>query len=586
MTTGANVTVLDDSHETLLQFLCRAPIGLVQTTIAGDVELITPMSASLLLPLSHDGRLNNLFTVLATVAPQLQQLVAAVDRPSGIVCEALRIPLPAATPGDAVPRVLSLAVLKVNDTRLVAVIADATLDVAGEETQLSPALGAAARVDPLTRMPTRLVALEEIRSAMARAPRRAGYESALLHIDCDRLKQINDSLGRATGDSLLSLIAERIRSTLRSRIRGGHTAAGTPMAARIGGDEFAVVLDDLLQQDDVYAVAQRLIDALAQPYMVGAHKLHCSVSMGIVLRNSAAGDADAVLQDASMATEEAKRAGGGCYALFAPAMHVRATERGRVEADLRRALTDDQLFVVYQPVVGLQGHTGGGIDRQAGVEALVRWRHPTRGDILPGSFIGVAEESGLIDSIGEFVLATACRQFVQWQTVLGTGSPRTLAVNVSRGQLGQPGLVAFVAGILSASGMHPSQLQLELTESLPAQGEAVQARLHELKELGLALALDDFGTGYSSLSSLQQFPVDTVKIDRSFVSQADSSLHHRVLIDATIRVAHSLGMTTVAEGIESHAQSNVVKELGCDKGQGYLFSKPLLAADVVTWLTR
>ena len=305
--------------------------------------------------------------------------------------------------------------------------------------------------------------------------------------------------------------------------------------------------------------------------------------MGVVLRAQATGDADAVMRDASIAMVEARRAGGGRYAIFEPSLQERAAQRGAMEADLHLALDEGQLFVVYQPVVGLQGSEG--IDRSAGVEALVRWRHPVRGIVPPLDFIGVAEECGLIGKLGDFVLATARRQFVQWRRTLGSNAPGTLAVNLSRAQLGQAGLVASVRDILRSTGMNPRHLQLEVTESLAAQDETLQSRLHELKALGLTLALDDFGTGYSSLASLHQLPVDTGKIDRSFVSQADTSEHHRVLIEATVRVADSLGMTTVAEGIETDAQATVVRRLGCTKGQGYFFSKPLPAAEVVSWLS-
>jgi EAL domain-containing protein (putative c-di-GMP-specific phosphodiesterase class I) len=336
--------------------------------------------------------------------------------------------------------------------------------------------------------------------------------------------------------------------------------------------------------------------------------------MGIVLRAQASGDADAVLQDASTAMVEARWRGGGRYAIFEPAMQQRAARRGAIEAGLRRALAEGELFVVYQPVVDLQAqarddpplragdallaHAGdeprlrAGDDRRgdaragagAGVEALVRWRHPTRGEVGPLEFIGVAEECGLIDALGEFVLATACRQFVAWQQALGSSAPRLLAVNLSRAQLREPGLAAAVHRTLQATGMPPERLQLEVTESLAAQDETVQARLHELKALGLTLALDDFGTGYSSLACLHQLPVDVVKIDRSFVCQADTSPHHRVLIEATVRVAGSLGMQTVAEGIETAAQARVIRELGCDKGQGYFYSRPLTAGAYTRWI--
>jgi EAL domain-containing protein (putative c-di-GMP-specific phosphodiesterase class I) len=305
--------------------------------------------------------------------------------------------------------------------------------------------------------------------------------------------------------------------------------------------------------------------------------------VGIVFGHQVTGDADAMLQDASIAMVEAKRAGGSRHTVFEPLMQQRAVQRSGLESDLRLALTRGQFFVVYQPVVGLQG-AGGGFDRTVGVEALVRWQHPQRGLVPPAAFIGVAEDCGLIGELGAFVLATACRQFVEWQATLGSRAPRLLAVNLSRGQLAQAGFLASVAAALAASGMPPAQLQLEVTESLAAQDEAVRASLMALKALGLTLALDDFGTGYSSLASLHLLPVDTVKIDRSFVSEAVTSAHHRVLIEATVRVARSLRMSTVAEGIETAGQAAVVRELGCEKGQGYLFSKPLSADELAVWL--
>jgi EAL domain-containing protein (putative c-di-GMP-specific phosphodiesterase class I) len=216
---------------------------------------------------------------------------------------------------------------------------------------------------------------------------------------------------------------------------------------------------------------------------------------------------------------------------------------------------------------------------------LVRWRHPQRGIVPPLDFIGIAEECGLIGALGQYVLDEACRQFVAWREALGERAPRTLAVNLSRGQLELPGFVDSVAEILHRNRMHARDLQLEITESLAAQNEEVQARLHELKSLGLTLALDDFGTGFSSLSSLHLLPVDTVKIDRSFVSESVTSAHHRALIEATVRVAASLGMSTVAEGIETNLQSQLICELGCDKGQGYYFSRPLDAEQLATWAT-
>ncbi|WP_394788089.1 putative bifunctional diguanylate cyclase/phosphodiesterase [Rhodoferax sp.] len=576
----------NEAYEALIQFLYRAPIGLAQTSLDGGIEMANPMSAQLLMPVSPDGSLENLFTTLSEVAPHLRGLVEAFAAPSGVVCESVRIPLQPDARGEAAPQVLSFSLLKLDATRLMAVINDATLEVQREQQGLARRLSAAARVDNLTRMPKRAVALERLQQAMQRGPADAGYAFGVLFLNCDRLKQINDAQGHAAGDEVLSMLADRLRASLRSHKRSGLPNGGEHMAARIGGDEFVVVLDNLEQPDDVHAIAQRLLDVLAKPYGVGPHQLHCSVSMGIVLRAQATGDADAVLQMASIAMVEAKRAGGGRYVVFEPGMHARATQRAGIEAELRLALVETQLFVMYQPVVGLLGpeRDDGSVDRSTGVEALVRWRHPTRGVVPPFEFIGVAEECGLIGALGDFVLATACRQFVHWQATLGPRAPRLLAVNLSRAQLAQPGWVAYVAELLRSTGMAPAQLQLEVTESLAAQDENVQARLHELKALGLTLALDDFGTGYSSLASLHQLPVDIVKIDRSFVCQADTSPHHRVLIEATVRVAHSLGMGTVAEGIETAAQAAVVRELQCEKGQGYLFSRPLMPEDLAQWI--
>jgi diguanylate cyclase (GGDEF)-like protein len=422
------------------------------------------------------------------------------------------------------------------------------------------------------------VVKEHLALAMAAAPGDPGHEFAVLFMNCDRFKLINDSLGQSAGDAVLNLIAKRLQATLRLT----DSLGSSDIAARLGGDEFVVVLGQMMRPDDVHAVALRLIDVLSQPYGVGTHQLHCSVSMGIVLRAQAVGDADAVLRDASIAMEVAKRSGGARYVIFTPSMQELAVTRAANEAALRMALSEGQLFVIYQPVVGLL--SDGVIDPSAGVEALVRWQHPERGIVPPVEFIGLAEQCGLIGALGDFVLRTACHQFMQWQDVLGDKAPKLMAVNLSRAQLVQPGFVASVRDALQTCNMASKYLQLEVTESLAAQDEGVQAQMHALKALGLSLALDDFGTGYSSLSSLHQFPVDVVKVDRSFTSQADTSQHHRVLIDATVRVAKSLGMRTVAEGIETLSQAAVIVELGCDKGQGYLYSKPLASAQIVRFI--
>jgi diguanylate cyclase (GGDEF)-like protein len=570
-----------DAYESLIQFLYRAPIGLVQTALDGKVEIINPMSASLLMPLSRTGHLDNLFVALEEVAPEFRQMVRAFKDPSGTVCESLRFPI-VNDENSKAPQTLCVNLVKLDDSRLMAMVSDVTFEVQREHEDLMRGIDAAARIDNLTQMPTRAVVCELIDKKIARSADQPNSGFAIIYINCDRFKQINDTLGRATGDEVLGLMADRLRSTLRQYTRGGRYAVIESVAARMDGDEFVVVLSDLKLLEDVHVVTQRLVDVLGQPYAIRTHQLHCTVSMGVVLRPQVTGDAATILQDASIAMVEAKRAGGARYVIFEPAMQERAARRSGIESDLRRAIVQQELFVVYQPVVGLQGSSGE-VDRSAGIEALVRWRHPTRGTIPPIEFIGVAEESGLISELGEFVLEAACSQFMQWQQQLGSRAPRHLAVNLSRGQLDNPGFVASVQRILHRTRMRPADLQLEITESLAAQDETVQLRLHDLKALGLTLALDDFGTGYSSLASLHLLPVDTIKIDRSFVTEAVTSAHHRVLIEATVQVAESLQMSTVAEGIETEEQAAVVQRLGCQKGQGYFFSKPLSAAEIVQW---
>jgi diguanylate cyclase (GGDEF)-like protein len=576
---------VSSAEESLMQFLYQAPVGLVQFAIDGKVEMMNPMAAQLLMPLSPIGSLDNLYAVLDGVAPQLRRLASEFKASSGTVCDSLRIGLAADRHRGATAQVLAISLMKLDAGRLMAMVSDATQAVQREEQGLSRRLKAASRVDELTKMPNREVARELIAQTMACAASDPDLGFAVLFINCDRFRQINDALGHAAGDEVLGLIADRLRSALRRRRAIGDGDTPDVLAARLGGDEFVVLLGDLHSPQDAHVVAQRLVDTLGKPYAVRGQQLRSTVSIGVVFSDQAEGDADVVLQDASIAMAEAKRAGGSRFVAFEPAMQQRAAQRSGLESDMRQGLAQGQFFVAYQPVVGLQG-TGGSIDQAAGVEALVRWRHPQRGVVPPMAFIGVAEDCGLIGELGHFVLATACRDFVSWQTTLGHWAPRLLAVNLSRGQLTEPGFLVSVEQVLAESGMPPSQLQMEVTESLAAQDEAVRASLVALKALGLTLALDDFGTGYSSLASLHLLPVDTVKIDRSFVSEAVTSAHHRVLIEATVRVARSLQMSTVAEGIETAGQAAVVRELGCDKGQGYLFSKPLLAAELALWLKK
>ena len=454
-----------------------------------------------------------------------------------------------------------------------------------ESRALQDRLSTNARTDALTRLPNRTVVMERLQRAVEHARRHAGYGFAVLFMDFDRFKQVNDTLGHGAGDELLRQIAERLSRAVRPGDAVGRVASPDHTAARLGGDEFVVVLEGVHEAEAVKVVAQRLLQELAEPYLIASTPLPCSASMGVVCctgstafdGGSAAEAAEEVLRNADTAMYEAKRAGRGRWVMFDHSMHERVVRALAVEHDLRRALKEGELFVVYQPVVDLATRA------MVGVEALVRWRHPTRGLVNPVEFIGIAEESGLIDAVGAVVLDQACAQFMRWQRTLGERAPRQLAVNLSRAQLERLALVDDVAAVLRQHGMAAAQLQLEVTESLAAQDERVQATLRALKGLGVRLALDDFGTGYSSLACLHQMPVDTVKVDRSFVKHAETVEYHRVLIEATIRVARTLGMTTVAEGIETPGQAALMQVLDCDRGQGYLFSRPLEAADLEAW---
>ncbi len=574
-----------DAYEALVQFLYRAPIGLAQIAPDGTVDMLNPMASNLLMPIAPNSGLDNLYTVLAPIAPQLPQLAAAFGEASGVICEGLRATLPPELTAPGSPQVLAISLMKLDSERLMAVVTDATLEVQREQETLLRRLRNAARTDALTRMPNREAVREQLQHLVER-PLSAG-EFAVLFMNCDRFRQINDTLGQAAGDELLVQIADRIRGALRPPSDRIDTVSGSgQLAARVGGDEFVVVLDGMRSREDAERVAGRILDALARPYRVQGHEVVCGTSLGLAWGaesvHCGARDADEVLRDAGIAMVEAKRAGGARHLVFEASMRERAERRAGIEAELRQALAEEQLFVVYQPVVGLR--PDGGTDYAAGVEALVRWRHPERGIVPPIEFITVAEECGLIGAVGDFVLERSCRDFMDWRARLGKAAPRLIAVNLSRAQLGQPGWIDSVRRVLQVTGIAPEQLQLEVTESLAAQDQGIQQRLHELKALGIQLALDDFGTGYSSLSSLHLLPVDTVKIDRSFVSQADTSHHHRVLIEATVKVAQSLGMKTVAEGIETQSQADVVRAQCCAKGQGYFYSRPLPSDDLLAWL--
>lgn len=581
-------TSVEQEHEALIQFLYQSPVGLVQATAEGEITMINPMGAQLLMPLAPQGLLINLFDVLATLTPQLRELVLSSGGSTGVICDSLRLrlPPPAGKAGDRkrAPSTLDLRLVRLGPDKLMASVSDVSLVDKEEQQRLAERLRDASRVDALTALPNRTVALERIESALATARQPQGPTFAVLFINGDRFNRINVTMGQAGGDELLRQMAARLMGMVRLGDAVASSGDGKRTPVRLSGDEFVVVMEDLRHPGEARTLAARmaarLVEVLSKPYRIGNEQVYTSVSVGVALGHHEQPHGDAVLQEASLAMREAKLAGGARFQVFSADMKERAWWRGVVEDDLRQAVVAEQLFVVYQPIVHL------GSQRAAGVEALVRWNHPVRGLVSPVDFIPIAEESGLIGPLSAFVLRTACAQFAQWRAQLGALAPGLMSVNLSRAQLSDPTLLDQVADALRDTGMPAACLQLEVTESLAAQDESVQSRLRELKALGLTLALDDFGTGYSSLASLHQLPVDVVKIDRSFVSQLESSEYHRVLVQATVRVARTLGMGTVAEGVETRGQAQLLTALQCDKGQGYLFGRPLSSEQATQWLIQ
>jgi diguanylate cyclase (GGDEF)-like protein/PAS domain S-box-containing protein len=415
-------------------------------------------------------------------------------------------------------------------------------------------------LDTLTGLPNRARFFDLLKLRVARKPPNKQAQCAVLMLDVDRFKLVNDSLGSASADQLLIQIAHRVKTCMRQN----------DVLARVGGDEFAVLLDDVSGEEEASSVATRIQQALAISFNLLGQEVYTTMSIGIALGSDYSDDVSDMLRDAETAMHRAKACGKARYQVFGHDMHGELMSRLKMETDLRRACERDELFVDYQPIVSLQNRT------LIGFEALVRWLHPEFGLVPPKEFIPVAEETGLILHIGETVLRSACRQAREWLETYPSSPPLFVSVNLSVKQFNEPGLVENIAQLLEEFSLPPRCLKLEITESVFSDNiEAAVKLLTQLRNLGVQLSIDDFGTGYSSLSYLQRFPIDTLKIDRSFVTQMMENEENLAIVRTIVALAQNLGMDVVAEGVETEDQLRLLRKLECENGQGFLFSTPL-----------
>ncbi len=416
--------------------------------------------------------------------------------------------------------------------------------------------------DHLTGLPNRALFLERLEQALNRAKVDSVYQFAVLFLDCDRFKVVNDSLGHLVGDELLIAVARRLEASLSQN----HTLC------RLGGDEFAILLTDIQDFSYTTFVADEILELFSHPFQLQGHEVFINASIGIALGNSQYNLPEHLLRDADTAMYRAKSLGKGQYHIFAPALHDAALKLLHLESNLRQAINQQEFIVYYQPIIDLSD------GKIAGFEALVRWHHPQYGMIYPQSFIPVAEETGLIIPIDNWVLRQACHQLRFWHQEKLTDYPLFISVNLSARQFAQLDLIDQIDQILTETQLPPENLKLEITESAIIDNiKSAALILQKLRQRLIGLSIDDFGTGYSSLSYMHSFPVSTLKIDRSFVQRLDGNPENLGLIRAIISIAQTMNMSVVAEGIETTQQLNQLKNLGCDFGQGYLFSKPVEA---------
>lgn len=404
--------------------------------------------------------------------------------------------------------------------------------------------------------------MDRLAHSLRRFKRHREYDFAVLLLDLDRFKIVNDSLGHHIGDKLLIELAQRLNLC----VRDGDTVA------RFGGDEFTILLDEITDVSDATRVAERIQEALQSPFFLEGHEVFTSASVGIALSATGYEIPNDVVRDADTAMNRAKALGKARHEMFDRAMHTQSSRRLQLETDLRRAVEREEFEVFYQAIVDLAD------EMIIGFEALVRWTHPERGRVFPDEFVGIAEETGLILPIDRFVMREACRQTKEWQEKFG---PLSISVNLSAKQFALRDIVYVIDSVLQDTGLAPTDLKLEITESALMDNQDSAAEIfHEIKKRNVQLGLDDFGTGYSSLSYLHRFPLDTLKIDRSFVSRMNESPgEHEAIVRTIVNLAQNLKFKTVAEGIETIDQLHSLQALDCLYGQGYYFSKPMPAAE-------
>ncbi len=448
-------------------------------------------------------------------------------------------------------RIISILRKPVADGGYLDTIADIT-----ESRVASARIAHLARHDALTDLPNRVLLRERLNEAVQDG--RRGATCAVLCLDLDRFKMVNDTLGHPVGDALLVTVSRRLKALVRA----------TDTVARLGGDEFAIIQRHMSSPTEPAVLATRIINELSRPYQINGHNVQIGVSIGIEMIDDNSRDPDEALRNADLALYKAKADGRGQFRLFEPALHALATHRRQLEMDLRAALEHDQFEVYYQAQVDLKSSD------ITGFEALVRWRHPTRGLVSPADFIPLTEEMGLIDKVGAFVLETACRDAMSWPDSV------RVAVNLSAVQFKTNRLVGLVDRALNRTGLPASRLELEITESVMLDDSSgVLSQLRQLKRLGVHISLDDFGTGYSSLSYIRNFPFDKIKIDRSFVQEVGSNADSLAIVRAVAGLCGSLGIATTAEGVETEDQLRILTEEKCDSVQGFLFSKPVPLAE-------